>query len=187
MRAPAVLCAVAAILVSGCADTGKVEVPDRDGALKSSAVVRADRRAYDGAPPTIPHDPFGAGCDNCHNARGRSVSGVGFAPASPHEGTQYAAGTIRCRQCHVFRTTDASFVGSTYEGIPQDLAAGDRATPGAPPRIPHRILMRENCAACHEGPGAREAIRTSHPERVRCRQCHVPIETTGEFISELGN
>jgi cytochrome c-type protein NapB len=186
MRIPVRLIGLAALIAAGCADAGKVKVPDREGALKSTAAVRADRRAYDGAPPTIPHDNFGADCSNCHTERGRAVSGVGFAPASPHDGTRYAAGTIRCRQCHVFHTTDEVFVASLFEGIPQDLAAGDRATPGAPPRIPHRVLMRENCAACHDGPGAREGIRTDHPERTRCRQCHVPITAVSEFTSEPG-
>jgi cytochrome c-type protein NapB len=186
MRTPVKLVAIAALVVAGCGDADRVEVPDHEGALKSSAAVRAERRAYDGAPPTVPHDNFGATCSNCHNARGRSVSGVGFAPASPHEDTRYAAGTIRCQQCHVFKTTDEMFVGSSYEGLLQDLAAGDRATPGAPPRIPHRVLMRENCATCHDGPGAREGIRTDHPERTRCRQCHVPIESRTEFTSEPG-
>jgi cytochrome c-type protein NapB len=41
--------------------------------------------------------------------------------------------------------------------------------------------MRENCAACHTGPAAREEIRTSHPERTRCRQCHVPVTTREIF------
>lgn len=186
MRVPVKLIGLAALIAAGCADTGKVEVPDHEGALKSSAAVRAERRAYDGAPPTIPHGDFGANCSNCHNERGRSVSGVGFAPASPHVATRYAGGTMRCRQCHVFQETDGLFVATLYEGVPQDLAAGDRATPGAPPRIPHRVLMRENCAACHDGPGAREGIRTDHPERTRCRQCHVPIESSGEFTSEPG-
>ena len=186
MRIPVRLICLAALIAAGCADTGKVKVPDQEGALKSTAAVRADRRAYDGAPPTIPHDNFGADCSNCHTERGRAVSGVGFAPASPHDGTRYAGGTIRCRQCHVFHTTDEVFVASLFEGIPQDLAAGDRATPGAPPRIPHRVLMRENCAACHDGPGAREGIRTDHPERTRCRQCHVPITAVSEFTNEPG-
>ena len=186
MRVPVKLLGLVALIAAGCADTGKVEVPDHEGALKSSAAVRAERRAYDGAPPIIPHDDFGASCGNCHTERGRSVSGVGFAPASPHVDTRYAGGTGRCRQCHVFQATDDLFVANSYEGLPQDLAAGDRATPGAPPRIPHRVLMRENCAACHDGPGAREGIRTDHPERTRCRQCHVPIEANSEFTSEPG-
>jgi cytochrome c-type protein NapB len=186
MRAQVTLVVIAAIVAAGCGDSSTVEVPDHEGALKSSAAVRAERRAYDGAPPTIPHDSFGANCSNCHTHRGRSVSGVGFAPASPHVDTRYAGGTIRCRQCHVPVATDGLFVATSYEGLPQDLAAGDRATRGAPPRIPHRVLMRENCAACHDGPGAREGIRTDHPERTRCRQCHVPIESSTEFTSEPG-
>ncbi len=78
-------------------------------------------------------------------------------------------------------------MASGFEGLAQDLTAGDRATAGAPPRIPHRMLMRENCVACHDGPGAREEVRTSHPERWRCRQCHVPVAGGTEFESELGD
>jgi nitrate reductase cytochrome c-type subunit len=175
----------AAALAAACgADT--VPVPDREGAVKSAAGVRAERRAYDGAPPTIPHGSLGARCEACHNERGRSVSGVGFAPASPHVDTPQAGATIRCRQCHVSATSDDRFVTSEFEPLEQNLRAGGRATPGAPPTIPHRILMRENCVACHDGPGAREEIRTSHPERLRCRQCHVPETTREGFESTLG-
>jgi cytochrome c-type protein NapB len=161
-------------------------VPDQDGAVKSATHVRAERRAYDGAPPTIPHESFGARCAACHNARGQSVSGVGFAPASPHDDTERAGGTTRCRQCHVFVTTGGQFVASEYEPLEQDLRYGGRATPGAPPTMPHRTLMRENCVACHDGPGAREEVRTTHPERWRCRQCHVPVTERETFGSELG-
>jgi cytochrome c-type protein NapB len=114
------------------------------------------------------------------------VDGVGFAPASPHEGTAKAGATIRCRQCHVFAAGDDLFVASEFVGLEQDLRRGGRATPGAPPTIPHRTLMRENCVACHDGPGAREEIRTNHPERWRCRQCHVPVTTRDAFSSALG-
>lgn len=179
------LAVLAGIAISGCGDD-TVPVPDREDAVKSAAAVRAERRAYDGAPPTVPHDDFGMKCEACHNARGQSVPGVGFAPASPHVGTARAGATARCRQCHVFVTDDRVFVASEFVGLEQDLRAGGRATPGAPPTIPHRLLMRENCAACHAGPGAREEIRTSHPERWRCRQCHVPVTTRGRFESEMG-
>ena len=43
-------------------------------------------------------------------------------------------------------------------------------------------LSAETCAACHTGEAAREEIRTSHPERVRCRQCHLERVTTREFV-----
>jgi cytochrome c-type protein NapB len=176
--------AVGWLTAAACgADT--VPVPGGDGAVKSAASFRADRRAYDGAPPTIPHASFGMTCSACHNPLGQSVAGVGFAPASPHDGTDVTGRTQRCTQCHVFATTDDVFVASEFAGLPQDLKAGGRATPGAPPTIPHRILMRENCLACHDGPGIREEIRTSHPERRRCRQCHVPVTSRGRFESAL--
>jgi cytochrome c-type protein NapB len=129
---------------------------------------------------------FGARCAACHNKHGQSVKGVGFAPASPHEDTEKAGATMRCRQCHVFVTTSDVFVASEYEPLAQDLRYGSRATPGAPPTIPHRTLMRENCIACHDGPGAREEVRTTHPERWRCTQCHVPTKTRDQFESEIG-
>ncbi len=177
--------AALAVLAWACAgDT--VPVPGREGAVKSAAEVRAARRAYDGAPPTIPHDAFGMRCDACHNVRGRSVAGVGFAPASPHEGAWQAGGTTRCRQCHVLASDEGLFVESDFLGLAQDLRPGGRATPGAPPTIPHRVVMRENCIACHDGPGTREEIRTTHPERWRCRQCHVAVTEREEFESALG-
>ena len=175
-----------ALAVSGCSYGDKIPVPDREGAVKSTAQARAERRAYDGAPPTIPHKSFGTRCTACHNAQGQSVGEIGFAPASPHEGTAKADATIRCRQCHVFVTDGGLFVASEYEPLEQNLRHGGRATPGAPPTIPHRVLMRENCVACHDGPGAREEVRTTHSERWRCRQCHVPSTTRQSFESELG-
>lgn len=175
-----------AFAAGGCGGGDTVPVPDQEGAFKSSALVRAERRAYDGAPPTIPHESFGIDCSACHNASGMAMSGVGFAPASPHDDTERAGGTVRCRQCHVFATEDGTFVDSEYEPYRQDLRAGGRATAGAPPTIPHRTLMRENCVACHDGPGAREEIRTSHPERTRCRQCHVPVTELTAFESVHG-
>jgi cytochrome c-type protein NapB len=182
---PHALAAVAIATAVGCGE-GTVPVPEREGAFKSAASVRAERRAYDGAPPTVRHESFGMTCSACHNAQGQSVSGVGFAPASPHESTPKAGNTLRCSQCHVIVTTDGLFVPSEFVGLGQDLSAGGRATPGAPPTIPHRTLMRESCNACHTGPGAREEIRTSHPERRRCRQCHVPVTSRESFESTLG-
>ena len=179
---PAALAAVV-LTAAGCGEEDTVPVPDRWGAVKSSAWARAARRAYDGAPPTIPHEDFGTSCEACHDRRGVAVSGVGFAPASPHEGTSNAGATVRCRQCHVFVLGTGLFVANDFVGRGQSLRSGTRATPGVPPTIPHRTLMRENCLACHDGPAAREEFRTSHPERARCGQCHVPVALRDEFSS----
>ncbi len=166
---------------SGCGNDGRVEVPGDDGRYKSSAKERAARRAYDGAPPVIPHDPFGAACISCHGDVGMEVEGVGFAPPSPHEATRGLSAISNCRQCHVFRRTDALFASNSFAGLAQDLRHGRRLSEAAPPTIPHKTFMRENCLACHSGPAAREEIRTSHPERARCTQCHMPVRTTGAF------
>lgn len=161
-----------------------VPVPGTEGAVKSAAWVRGDRRAYDGAPPVIPHGNFGVGCINCHDAEGVAVEGLGYAPSSPHGEDQQAGALVRCGQCHVFQTTKTLFARSDFAGDKQNLRAGHRLFEGAPPVIPHPVFMREDCLACHSGPAAREEIRTSHPERTRCLQCHLPQSTVGEFIPE---
>ena len=177
---------VAGLLVGllGCGND-KVAVPGRAGAEKTIANVRAERRLYDGAPPVIPHPPMGAACVSCHNEFGMDVPGVGFAPPSPHGLTrgmkkEAPGGLARCQQCHVFQTAQAPWVESSFVALRQDLRRGRRLYDGAPPVIPHKTFMRENCIACHGGPAAREEIRTSHPDRPRCRQCHVEQAVTSE-------
>lgn len=177
MRSPLPLLSVlllAAFLGAGCdgGDGSSVPVAGREGARKTSATGRAGRRAYDGAPPVVPHGAMGMDCIACHNERGMHVDGVGFAPPSPHEATAGLSSISNCEQCHVQKLTDEVFVASAFVGMPQDLRSGSRAYEGAPPVMPHGVLMRENCAACHSGPAAREEIRTSHPERANCLQCH---------------
>ncbi len=176
---------LALIALTGCTPGGPemVEVPGTTGALKSAANVRAERRAYDGAPPVIGHEDFGVECMSCHE-EGLELPGVGYAPVMPHGTTDGMSAISRCEQCHVFRTTDGVFAVNSFAGLPQDLRRGPRLNALAPPVIPHGVFMRENCAACHTGPAAREEIRTSHPERIRCRQCHLEILETGVFIAE---
>ncbi len=156
-------------------ESGREPVPGQPGRFKSTAQARAARRAYDGAPPTVPHQDFGASCIVCHTGTGIEVQGVGFAPPLPHAGTPGMSALSNCRQCHVFRSTEQVFAASLFEGFPQDLRKGDRMYPGAPPRLPHGLFMREDCAACHSGAASREEVRCRHPERARCLQCHVPV------------
>jgi cytochrome c-type protein NapB len=143
-------------------------------AVGRSTGARAADRAYDGAPPTVPHDAAIGACITCHDADGAEIAGTGVAPASPH-GQVAADGALRrCQQCHVPRGRGPLLVASRFTGLPQGPWKGSRATPGAPPLIPHALQMRGECLTCHAGPAARAEIRTTHPERTRCRQCHVP-------------
>jgi cytochrome c-type protein NapB len=138
------------------------------------SLVRAERRLYDGAPPVIPHRPINIDCTECHTTTGKEAPPLGFAPANPHAETSGISGTRYCQQCHVFRRQDELFRENDFAGLAQRFEPADRLYAGAPPVIPHRVFMRENCAACHSGPVARPEILCRHIERTNCRQCHVP-------------
>ncbi|MGM0577857.1 MAG: cytochrome c3 family protein [Myxococcota bacterium] len=139
----------------------------------ASLEARSDNRAYDGAPPTVPHaiDPRDASsCLTCH---GEGVTMAGRT-ASPIPHPPYA----NCTQCHAPdggprwadepTSTDNSFVG---------LAAptgGPKAHPAAPPQIPHPTRMRSDCGSCH-GPYGAPGLRSTHSDdRRSCTQCHAP-------------
>ncbi|MGE3342661.1 MAG: cytochrome C [Vicinamibacterales bacterium] len=129
------------------------------------------RRAYPGAPPVIPHplaDPAtfgGRTCLACHEDGGWVDKFQAFAPVTPHPTL------ANCVQCHVTDSGAARFRGSTYER-PAPPPLRRAALPGSPPPIPHDLQLRENCLACHAGPGAVRELRVTHPERTNCRQCH---------------
>lgn len=172
--------AVLAMLVH-CGCSRRVE----SDMLLTPSAVRAERRAYDGAPPVIPHPPLGASCAACHTTTGMEVPSRGFAPANPHVGTTVEGRTTNCRQCHVFQSTTEAFAESSFAGLAQDLRRGRRMYLGAPPVIPHPVLMRENCNACHSGPAARPEIRCSHPQRTNCQQCHVANQQTNANVIDI--
>lgn len=146
----------------------------------TASAVRAERRLYDGAPPVIPHAPLNIKCIQCHNDTGKEAPPLGFAPANPHAKTEGLSSTSNCQQCHVFRRQEAVFAESDFAGLKQHFTKADRLYPGAPPVIPHRVFMRENCNSCHSGPISRPEIRCSHPQRANCRQCHVPVVEDSE-------
>lgn len=134
----------------------------------AALVVRANR-AYDGAPPTIPHGVEELGrhnCQACHTS-GTIVWEGKTAPKTPHPEL------VRCTQCHLERRADTLFADNDHE--PGFYARSLRQHEFAPWRIPHPLTLRENCLACHDQNLDPEwGLRTTHPERSRCTQCHVP-------------
>jgi nitrate reductase cytochrome c-type subunit len=170
-------------------DSSVTPPQDRQEALVSVAgwsQARAERRAYDGAPPVIPHMRMGAACLSCHNQTGIQFGEMGFAPPMPHAVSPNPGMFANCEQCHVYVDDGGLFAESTFEGLRQDLRRGPRFHDYAPPVLPHPVFMRENCLACHTGPAAREEIRCTHPERVQCLQCHVPVVESTEFARVNG-
>lgn len=143
--------------------------------LAGTLAARASRRAYDGAPPTVPHPVDQGGypeCLACHEEGLRLRAST--APAIPH------GELTSCTQCHV-STADAvptggvdspgpDAAGNLFVGLASP-AAGPRAWSIAPPQIPHQSWMRENCLSCHGVNGA-NPMRSTHPSRESCTQCH---------------
>lgn len=173
-------------------------------------------RAFPGAPPRIPHalspDEHRTGvCRTCHERGGYSRRFAAYVPVTPHP----EMGT--CQQCHVgedgvvgLATPGAdpnarcAMCHGPSGGPPRPEAATTwpaAAWPGVqakardqlPPAIPHDLPLRGNCLACHSGPAAVAEVRTSHPDRASCRQCHVqPDPGTDPFsrsswVAETGS
>lgn len=148
-----------------------------------------DNRQYPGSPPRIPHDvdPAFKGdetdCLSCHEQGGYSPEHQKFAPITPHP-----ENTL-CYQCHTRVSTRESFVANGWKSI-EPPKLGRSALGGSPPPVPHTLQLRENCVACHTGPGAVIEIRVSHAERGDCRQCHATMVQTAppkRFSREAGD
>jgi nitrate reductase (cytochrome), electron transfer subunit len=162
-------------------------------------------RAYPGAPPRVPHgltaEEFrGNLCNACHEFGGYSPRFAAYTPVTPHPEqtaclqchavTDALVGTAlpgqapdaHCRQCHTTASAQAAFAAIDWRPAawPRMRNPG---VPGAPPVIPHELELREDCLACHAGPAAVAEIRTSHPERLNCRQCHVLTGEEGEVFT----
>jgi nitrate reductase cytochrome c-type subunit len=155
-------------------------------------------RAYPGAPPRIPHglsdEEFRTGtCGTCHERGGYSIRFAAYTPVTPHPelkpclgchaGDDAVAGrtaprddpNTRCPQCHgpegrVRPREQIGWIASLWS----QPASGQSGS--VPPVIPHERSFREDCLACHAGPAAVKEIRTTHPEWVGCRTCHVEVD-----------
>ncbi len=148
-----------------------------DEAHQRSLDTYYNNRAYPGAPPSIPHPLLkgergigGNACLQCHQNGGFVAKFNAYAPVTPHPGM------INCRQCHVSQNTKTLFTATNFAKVHAPKVGINNAFPGSPPMIPHQIQMRENCLACHAGPAAPKEIRVTHPDRINCRQCHVPSD-----------
>ena len=142
-----------------------------------------DNRAFYGAPPTVPH-PIAEGgiganaCLKCHENGGFVDKYQAFTPVTPHPEKS------NCVQCHVRVKTTSLFIPSSWKGV-EAPEIGNQALQGSPPIVPHPLQMRENCLSCHAGSSAVKEIRTTHPERINCRQCHVINEKKPEDIGNF--
>lgn len=156
-------------------------MPEPPARGRTLAVFYA-RRAYPGAPPAVPHeilDPGSHGdraCLACHEHGGYAPRFDAYAPVTPHP--ELAS----CLMCHVpvADPRRPALAPAAWQPAPPPPIRR-AALPGSPPPIPHGLHFRENCLACHAGPAAVVEIRTTHPERVNCRQCHALASGAAAF------
>ncbi|MFT7639178.1 MAG: cytochrome c-type protein NapB [Pirellulaceae bacterium] len=138
-----------------------------------SLTKRTLLRAYDGAPPTVPHgiaQMSSQACMACHE-HGIRTSTL-RASKMPHPFY------TNCTQCHVERSSDRPStmpnmdnpnMDNSFVGL--ESSPGSRAFTTAPPSVPHPVWMRNDCLGCH-GRTAAGGLQTTHPWRANCLQCH---------------
>ena len=167
------------------ANVAPTDDPEYGGDKTQALAKREARRAYNGAPPTIPHaipSTSVQACSVCHGENGQSlrIGNQVIAPPMPHK--KYTS----CTQCHVpqnpVREDEQRWLENSFVGVATPKE-GDRAYPGAPPTIPHSVWMRESCMSCH-GPNGQSALRSGHVWRTNCLQCHGQSATLNQFAGE---
>ena len=133
--------------------------------------ARAKNRAFNGAPPTIPHpieQLSTISCNACH-INGAMTESMRISKMSHSFLTN-------CTQCHVESSPQplvpVVFRETAFVGLPAPTG-GPRAYLGAPPQMPHATWMREDCLSCHGFTG-HAGLQTTHPWRQNCQQCHTP-------------
>lgn len=147
--------------------------PQDEASRAALRATRAELRAYDGAPPVVPHPISVRGLPECLACHGVGLVIKGRATPIPSHTT-----LTSCTQCHVPGVSNVpgedppgvALGENTFVGYWPPLF-GERAWEMAPPTIPHHTLMRENCLACH-GPARAVPVPTTHPWRRTCTQCH---------------
>lgn len=160
-----------------------VEIAKPDESQKEESLrTRAERRAFNGAPPIISHAVENTSDAACYACHGKGMT-IGDRVAN-----QMSHGFLaNCTQCHAPPPAKplerwVTPVDNKFDGIAAPIA-GERAFPGAPPTIPHSTWMRENCLSCHGSEAGWAGLQSTHPWRTSCQQCHAPSAILNQAIS----
>ncbi len=168
-----------------CHDPHTLKIQPSEAEKLRSLATRASRRAYNGAPPVIPHAverTNDAACYACHGEGAR----VGDRVAN-----RMSHGLlVNCMQCHAgpppqpFAQLEVP-AATTFVGLPAPTS-GQRAFDGAPPVIPHSTWMRERCLSCHGGIAGWPGLEVTHRWRTNCRQCHATSASLEQAVAVHG-
>lgn len=147
-------------------------VADKFAARVRANEQRAALRAYEGAPPVIPHPIADLNIQTCRACHAEGLrAGDKVAKMVSH------TFLTNCTQCHV--ESAGPLLGSepappnSFAGLRPSGYGGTRAWAGAPPVMPHTTFMRTNCVSCH-GEHGYDGWRPDHLSRTNCVQCHAP-------------
>jgi len=147
-------------------------VSDKFAARSASVDQRSLLRAYEGAPPVIPHTTADLNIQTCRACHAQGLrAGDKVARMVSH------TYLTNCTQCHVEGA--GPLLGpdpgpsNTFAGLRSSGYGGTRAWAGAPPVMPHTAFMRTNCVSCH-GEFGYDGWRPDHLSRSNCVQCHAP-------------
>lgn len=161
-----------------------VAVTDKLSARVRSMESRATLRAYEGAPPVIPHAIADLNIQTCRACHAEGLkTGDKVAKMVSH------TYLTNCTQCHV--ETSGKMLGSdgvplnSFVGFRSSGYGGTRAWAGAPPVMPHTTFMRTNCVSCH-GEHGYDGWRPDHLSRTNCVQCHVPAAEFDQLAPSFG-
>jgi cytochrome c-type protein NapB len=159
-------------------------VADKFAARVRSLDQRASIRAYEGAPPVIPHPIADLNIQTCRACHAQGLrAGDKVARMVSH------TYLVNCTQCHVEAAgpllgADASSSNS-FVGLRSSGYGGMRAWAGAPPVMPHTTFMRTNCVSCH-GEHGYDGWRPDHLSRTNCVQCHAPAAEFDQLAPTFG-
>lgn len=159
-------------------------VADKFAARVRSMEQRASLRAFEGAPPVIPHVITDLNIQTCRACHAQGLrAGEKIAKMVSH------TFLTNCTQCHVeaagaFLGTDGG-LPNTFVGFRSGGYGGTRAWAGAPPVMPHTTFMRTNCISCH-GEHGYDGWRPDHLSRTNCVQCHAPAAEFDQLAPTFG-
>ncbi len=161
-----------------------IAVVDKFAARVRSMEHRASLRAFEGAPPVIPHPIADLNIETCRACHAQGLkAGDKVAKMVSH------TFLTNCTQCHV-EAAGALFVSevdppNSFVGARSGGYGGTRAWAGAPPVMPHTTFMRTNCVSCH-GEHGYDGWRPDHLSRTNCVQCHVPAAEFEQLAPTFG-
>lgn len=161
-----------------------VPVADKLASRVRATESRAALRAFEGAPPVIPHATAGLNIQTCRACHAQGLrAGDKVARMASH------AYLTNCTQCHVEAAGEGPSgvwtVENVFAGLRSSGYGGTRAWAGAPPVIPHTTFMRTNCISCH-GEHGYDGWRPDHLSRTNCVQCHAPAAELDQLAPAFG-